>query len=534
MDLWVQYNTQEYITPGYVVRELFANTPTSDPQRKQYEKEWTIQQCVRSVTQYLYYLEFDNEEFQECAANFPDFDVDYCKSRCKEKISTLLRWNYYIALYFQEKGHWIKDAIGLLLESSKLQKDDSLAVYYLVMAFNLNKLYGCKQEKYINETAIWFVRNRQNNKIVYKCVRIISVLEKSPSIRQEMLDVMLKRAKTADFSKVECYLKSAIEISIDKKSIRDTLAKRYEKLADKQEPPLLKISFYTKAQEYFQDKKDLRRVANKSRTSAKKISFSVDKIKYTVPKIKICGKTNFEILKFIITSFKYAIPSIENFRQDAKEMTQLYPAQSIFSPMEISNDGMPRKPSTVKDDISDNDYKKHVVRHINYISIVFSLSIQDYENEGKITVKDYVKYLTEFGLHEKSALCLIERGIKKHYEQEYTSSIHILIPQLENTLRTLLEHKKVDVIKVKKNMSRYVTLYDLIDSGIEILGKDLAEFLKLKFADPDYDNLRNRVCHGLYGDFSETKEFKPLHDFSHETSLLIILIIMILTDLSKP
>ena len=532
MSLWIQYNTQEDIEPIWVARDLFVKMPPDDLHHEQYEKEWIIQQCTHTIQQYLHRLEFDNEQFQEFVANFPDFDVDYCKQRCKEEISTLLRWNYYVALYFKEKGNWLKDAIGLMLESSKHQKNELFVVFYLVMAFNLNKLYGCKQGNNVKETAIWLVRNMQNNKFIYRCVSIISYLEKSPVVRQEMLDVMMKCAKKADLPGFENYLKSAIEIAADKKPVRNELAKRYENHADEQGEPLLKISYYIKAQEYFQDKEDLRRVASKSRAASKEISFSASAVKQEIQRIEIRGKTNFERLKFLVSSFKSNIPSIEKIRKLAKEIEHSYPLQSMFSRIEIGDDGMSAKPNTSEDEISNDEYKKQFVSHINYVSIVLSLSIRDYENEGKIIVKDYVNYLTSFGLHEKSVLCLIERGIQKHYEEDYISSIHILIPQLENTLRILLEQKGVGVIKTKKSMPMYLTLFHLINNGTEILGNDLAEFLKLKLADPTSDNLRNRVCHSLYEDFSETKGYKPLHDFSHETSLLIILIIMILTDLS--
>ena len=532
MSLWTQYNTQENIEPIWTARELVVKTPTNDPQHEQYEKEWIIQQCAHTVQQYLCHLKFDNERFQEFVANFPDFDADYCKQRCNEQISILLRWNYYVVLYFKEKGDWLKAAIKLMLESSKLQKDELFAVFYLVMAFNLNKLYGCKQENNVKKTSIWFVQNRQNNKFIYHCVSIISHLEKSPAIRREMLGVMMKCAEKIGLPGFDNYLKSAIEIAADKKPVRDKLAQRYENYADEQGEPLLKISYYTKAQEYFQNKEDLERVVGKSRAASKEISFSELTVKQKTRRIKIPGKTNFKRLKFLVSLLKSGIPRIEKIRQITKEIEREYPLQLMFSRIEIGNDGMPRKSTTTEDEISNDNYKKQFVDHINYVSVHLSLSIRDYENKGKITVEDYVSYLTSFGLHEKSVLYLIERGIQKHYDKDYISSIHILIPQLENTLRILLEQKGVGVIRMRKNMPMYLTLFDLINKGTEILGDDLAEFLKLKFTDPTADNLRNRVCHSFYEDFSETEGSKPLHDFSHKTSLLIILIIMVLTDLS--
>ena len=530
MDLWEQYNTQEDIEPFMLAKKLVTKTPVENTNHIKYEKELAIQQCSYSIQQYLHHLDPDFQKFQKYVANFPNFDAEYCESRCNEKISTILRWNYCLVLYFTKRGTWLKKAIYHMIESSKLQKNEAFVVFYLTIAFNLNKLYRCKMDVVITKTAIWFVRERQCGKIIRRCISIVSSLESSTTIKQEMLNVVLKCAEKSDYPKFEMFLKSAIEIAVDKKPIRNKLANRFEKFADEQTKPLLKTIHYANAQKYFVDKKDKDRVADKTRTAAKDITFSKISVNGEIKKIEICGENNFKRLKYLIKAFKSSIPKIEKIRLDVE--SEKPSLGSMFSELEITDAGMPiiRDDSKIK--TGNREYEKDFVEYINYIAITLSISIRNFEKERKITVDDYIFHLKSFGLHQQSVMSLIEYGIQRHYAQDYISSIHILIPQIENTLRTILEQKGVGIVKMKKNGMMYSTLFELIKNGYEILGTDLAELLKLKFADPKFSNLRNKICHSTYEDFSKIDDFKPLHDFSHETSLLVILCIMVLTELS--
>jgi hypothetical protein len=46
-------------------------------------------------------------------------------------------------------------------------------------------------------------------------------------------------------------------------------------------------------------------------------------------------------------------------------------------------------------------------------------------------------------------LKLIAQGIERHFEGDYISSIHVLIPQVEVTLRYLLNKKGINTLKTK-------------------------------------------------------------------------------------
>ena len=309
MDLWASYNASEDIRLYDASRELVHNTQSND-QSPLYKKEYEIQKYTHLIQNWLCKLDFDGNKFQEFTKEFPKPDADYCKSRLEQKISVLLKWHYYLALYFAERGDWIKKAIPLIVKSSRLVSDDLRAVNYLILAFNLNKLYGCNKEEMIKETAMCFIKHKHTNKFLWKYAMIIHDLEKSPEARKEVLDIVVKLSERQDYPTFERFLKSAIKIASDKKPIRDRLARRYENYGDEQTEPILKIPYYEKAQRYSQDNEDIERIIDKMKDASANIHFSSTTHTTPIHKLEIPGNNNVERTRFLVDVFEYLIPNI--------------------------------------------------------------------------------------------------------------------------------------------------------------------------------------------------------------------------------
>ena len=534
MSLWEQYNAQEDGDTDEMSYRLLNEAHPDDPRSEQYEKENDIQKYACSIQRWLMWLDFDNGQFQEFIKKSPTIDLDYCKSRYAEGTSVLLKWHYCIALFFTENHDWLKKAIPLILRSAHKSHDRANAVFYLTLAFNLNKLYTCGQDEDVKETAICFVR-RQSSPLLDICVRIIDVLEKSSKIRNEIRDTIIDLSSNQKEPGVlEAYLKSAIGIArgIDKNPIRAKLAQHYERYGDEQSEPLARIIYYKKAQDCLPDGDDKKIIGNRIQSTSKDIGFSEITHEMKIPKLDIRGESNFEKLRFLIGLFKCHMANVEKIKQDTKKLQHEFPLASLFSHVQFGDAGMPTAYSNTKEQIDHAEYVQNFQLHINYFASVFSVSVLDYEKDGRITIEDHLKYLRTIELHDESVMRLIEHGITKHYDKDYISSIHILIPQIEYTLRKLLEQKGISTVAFKNNIMDYEALYGLIRRSSQILGSDFTEFLKLKLVDKNSINLRNRVCHSIYEEFENLENYNALHDFTHATSLSLILIIALLTSLS--
>ena len=530
MDLWNQYNIDEDIDPLHVIMKLYIDASVNDPRKNQYKKEYNIQIQAEQIKSMLHSLNFDYKQYNDYINNFPSFDVEYCKLRFNETTSNLLKWHYGIMLYVVERGIWLKNAIPLMLDSAKNQNNELRSISYLVTAFNLNKLYDCKQEIAIKETALYFIRNRQDNMHIYNCVVMVSVLEKSSRVKSEILEIVLKLSEQMDYPEFENFLKSAIAIAPDKNSVRTVVAQRYENYGDQQES-LLKISCYQKALGYCDKNEDKTRIFEKIQIVDKQIPLRSFIHQANIQPIEIQGKNSFERLKYLVGLFRYVIPKVDAMWEQTENLRNEFPLAAAFTRIPIRETAIPTAYSNSIEDSTHSDYVENYTLEVKYWAEVLSSSVRDYEENMQITTNNYLDYLHTFELHEQAVLKLIECGIQRHYEKDYISSIHILIPQVENTLRRLLEQKGISVLRSHNQILQYLTLGSQIESSRPILGTDLVEFLRIKLVEDDGINLRNRVCHSIYEDLPKLEDYDALHDFSHATSLSLILIIMLLTRL---
>ena len=529
IDLWEQFNTHENDQGYDILKKILANANPDDPIAKMCKKECDIQMRVLTIQLWLGDLDSDKTEFHESMQKPSSIDINYCKKRCAEDTSVLLKWHYYTVLFFAERKDWLKKAIPLILQSARMD-DGSNATIYLALAFNLNKLYGCGQKVAIKNVAIYLLKHKQNTKFPGVCVRIIYKLEKSPEIKKESCDRLLALAENQDDIEFENSLNHAIKAVPNEDQISTKLAKHYEDLGDEQNEPLVKIVHYTKAQKHFRGKSDRKNIANKIKNATKSVKLSTVTSKTKVKKLPISGENNFQRQRYLVRLFGYLLPSIAKVEQVANKLQQQHPLGSAFTnKIKISDSGLLSSPNISKEQ---SEFIEMFERIIMYNDNVLSISTRDYEKDGKVTINDHMNYLQSFALHDKHILKLIECGIKRHYERDYVSSIHILIPQIEHTLRKLLEQKGINTMASTNKDMKYTLLKDLLSNSQEIIGSDFTGHLTLKLADINSINLRNMVSHSFYSKFEGMKDHDTLHVFSHPTSLSLILIIESLTRLS--
>lgn len=161
--------------------------------------------------------------------------------------------------------------------------------------------------------------------------------------------------------------------------------------------------------------------------------------------------------------------------------------------------------------------------HILLTDDRIAASVKTLENANKISSLDYIRFLSDFGLAE-SLSKLIAHGIERHFEKDYISSIHVLIPQVEAVLRYLLNRKGINTIKTKGDAIMDNELGGLLKDAAtrNLLGEDLTTYLELRFTKQEGMNLRNNVSHGLLEHAL----------FTYVESLSAIRVILLLTLLS--
>ncbi len=95
---------------------------------------------------------------------------------------------------------------------------------------------------------------------------------------------------------------------------------------------------------------------------------------------------------------------------------------------------------------------------------------------------------------------IFERGLYAGLQGDWLTCCHVLIPQVENSLRHLVEQAGLLVTHLSTKMTQ--TEHDLntllynVDGVKEFFGEDLTLSLQVLLVEPHGKNLRNRLCHG--------------------------------------
>jgi len=97
---------------------------------------------------------------------------------------------------------------------------------------------------------------------------------------------------------------------------------------------------------------------------------------------------------------------------------------------------------------------------------------------------------------------LVGRALYKGFDGDFATAIHLMIPQIENMVRTQLQAREIktstlkDGIETENGLSALVKLPEVK----KIFGDNIAFELEALFCDPVGPNLRNEFAHGLLSD----------------------------------
>ncbi len=141
-------------------------------------------------------------------------------------------------------------------------------------------------------------------------------------------------------------------------------------------------------------------------------------------------------------------------------------------------------------------------------SLLLVLSLDRVRETYKPTAADMADHIFECPLFDPQRRGLVERGLDAWLKGDHVTAVHVLMPQLEQALRGLLQAIGIPTDKrgrwggmQEKNMWDVLTEPLLARSALA----EYLPYLRTVLVDPRGLNLRNRLCHGLLG----PEEFRP-------------------------
>jgi len=216
-------------------------------------------------------------------------------------------------------------------------------------------------------------------------------------------------------------------------------------------------------------------------------------------------KASREALEKIATS-QDLMASFVNARRLAEEIRKKYPVSFIF-PRKHFRQANPIAKSVDDEAILDD----HTVQYFSWgyrlrMELLLCKILDKLEEKG-LTSSSLISYLSSSKVYDSEDLSIIKIGFDRYFDHDYVSAIHILIPQLENVLRHLLEKLGEPVSKVKGDIIIEQPLDDILRNQrmAEFLGEDVFYYFKTFLVDHREENLRHEIAHGLLNLESCTK-----------------------------
>lgn len=166
------------------------------------------------------------------------------------------------------------------------------------------------------------------------------------------------------------------------------------------------------------------------------------------------------------------------------------------------------------------------INYMHYLNINVELLLKaifdKLISEFEISTEDFMKKFNRWELLDNKNIPFIEHGISRFLEKDYLSALHILVPQLESTVRRMFSKTGYSTTSIRKgNTQQEVTFNEfLLRADIRsALGNDVHKLIQIVMVEQSGLNLRNEIAHGLI----------ELHNINYTKCILVIYLFLILT-----
>lgn len=479
---------------------------------------------------------------------FPDWkniDVEYYKKRYAENANPLEKARYAYAVWTLGKGiEFAHNTVSYFLKAAKLYLSKGwYKKHYLVMKFCfefagvLSITLGMKApigpptifgvlSSAIQELHHQGVKGRGMSDLIeagaYLAQKVYAndSLRNNPDVKAALspiLDVARKIAESWDTNKEFHWYRSYLSAIAPIVKITDGLdaankikikiAESWCEEADSRSEPLVKVAFYQNALKDYSNlgisskiedvKNRIQEFSKLAVKDFKEISAVVNIPSREIVSVSIqsfIGKSPDQNFAAIAGNHSL-IPDKKRIIERVQEMRRRVPLSFVL-PRTIFYRDAPAKKITSEKEI----FEYEVKRQFNIESEILGFIASEILKEV-FTVfadKDDLKiFLRRSKNISENSIKLLEKGIDRNFEGDYVSSVHIFIPQIEETLRTLLKNRGIDTSKYdarEQGLSEKL-LGGLLDEARPFLDENFSEYLDVRLT-PNGANIRNKVCHG--------------------------------------
>jgi hypothetical protein len=242
----------------------------------------------------------------------------------------------------------------------------------------------------------------------------------------------------------------------------------------------------------------LRELGKKVRSELKPISHTME-ISREKMYLYVAALTKGEFDEVLARIAVHFIPKKSEVQKQIKELANVSPMVFLFRRKLLDNQGRPLAQVDSLEDMPGH-IAMQMSQNMTIESIFLRQVIESLVKKHPKFKSLCVDYIFRSPIFQEDRRSIIESGITEYLNGNYVVSVHLLIPQIEQAIRILLEKAGGSVLKAARSGGfNLKTMDELLRDPLllQIFGEDIEFYFRVLLVDPRGWNLRNCVCHGL-------------------------------------
>ena len=243
----------------------------------------------------------------------------------------------------------------------------------------------------------------------------------------------------------------------------------------------------------------LREFGKKSQGELRRVSHDIDIPKEEMDKF-VEAMTEGSLKRAVTRIAFHFIPKKGEVTRQVKEFSESYIHMSLFGSTIVDTAGRPvAQIGPVQQDL-DGHVAQQTGHRLSFSAIFLQLTIDALREKFKPSATDVTDLLYQSEVFVREKRPIVEAGIAAYLAGDYLAAVHLLIPQVEDTLRNLAVSCGGAAYKPGRNGTIMLKNFEdlLRDERVSVsLQEDFVHYLRVLFTDQRGWNLRNNVAHGL-------------------------------------